>query len=762
MVTAASLKRDIEQGTEYRARGAGFYQRAEVLNGFDDGSCFGSGPRLGPANVRGTTPFLEFKKVQHIVQEWGQAYEEFRQHAQHQSRRPAKEVSTGSSRLQLVVCPRGRRPRISSDTEWSIYTQFQQEPIEIAAKAPEISTLDAGFFFSGNLTPGAYVLRHEGSDVREFAVHLFRDWTTLIIIDESHDIFFENIKILLIPYKPEENLPTWSSIESVAFEQTIMNLNSSLFAQAYAGTDFSFKKNPILLLFYAHLLARQPDPSHTHIESIASQIKAMIGPCPDVDALLLRAALIRGGELPPVRVTSLPMLREGLLAIVEASHKMPELIPPDSLLEYVCVERLVDSPLSSWSVQPSRLNPRYLDNDDWLTISLEDLATQSHGDMATLDATTIARELGVPTHAVTTRIEVTRERMTRKGGRSISSTADTSSQETKPINDGMRLDASIPSLPGYQFERMIGKGGMGLVYLAKRITTGERIAVKIIHPNAGASKKAIRRFLREIDTLAVLRHDRIIELMDHGYANGGFFFAMPYYERGNVVDWVRRHGRPKLQDAIRIIRDVLEGLAYAHEQGYVHRDIKPQNLLLDDQNRVLVADFGLAKAFENGDQVDAIERSVRGPITTVPPHRKPSWMGTPAFMPNEQVVNFGGVRPSADVWALAAVFYWLLCGATPRDAWGGHIVTSTRIIPIRERRPDLPLGLSNLLDMALSVDPNKRPPDATAFRSLLEEALKGLDIEHLDNSRTASAPAIYDAVDTLYDAVDTLRWRRED
>jgi serine/threonine protein kinase len=510
----------------------------------------------------------------------------------------------------------------------------------------------------------------------------------------------------------------------------------------------------MLRLIHAYLLARQPNPSYTRIESIASRVKAMIGPCADVDALLLRAALIRGGELPPVRFASLPMLREGLLAIVEASHKMPELIPPDSLLEYACVERLVDSPISSWSVQLNRIEPRYLDSDDWLTNSIEDLAMQSHGDMATLDATTIARELGVPTRAVTTRIEVTRERMTRKDGRSVSSTADTSSQETKPINDMMPDGASIPSIPGYQLERVIGKGGMGEVYLAKHIATETLTAVKVFKQNAGVSIKAMQRFSREIDTLAVLQHDRIIKLLDHGYANGCFFFAMPYYERGNVADWARRHGAPTIEDAVRIIRDVLEGLACAHERGYVHRDIKPQNLLLDNQNRVLLADFGLAKEFEKSGKVDAKERSGSAPITTVDPRRNPRWMGTPAFMPEEQTLYFANVRPSTDVWSLAAVLYWLLCGFTPRDRLGGEIAPRNQVIPIRERRPDLPLGLSKLLGMALSSYPDKRPPDASAFRSLLEEALKGRDIEHLDKSRTALAPAIDDAV-------YPLRWRTE-
>jgi hypothetical protein len=261
VVTAASLKKYIEQETEKRGREAGFYQRAEVLNGFNEGSRFSSGYQFGAMRSYAfniatretdtrefdvempTSLFLESEKVERMVQEWGQVYEGFRQHAHHQVRRPAKELSTGSSRLQLVVCPREPRPRlrISSDTEWSIYTQGQNEPMAIAAMASKFSTIEAGFFFSGNLPAGAYVLRHEGRDVREFAVHVFNGWTTLIIIDESYEIFFENMKIFIIPHTVSKTLPTWSSLESAALEQTLMNLNSGIMAKRYSDEDISFR-----------------------------------------------------------------------------------------------------------------------------------------------------------------------------------------------------------------------------------------------------------------------------------------------------------------------------------------------------------------------------------------------------------------------------------------------------------------------------------------------------------------------------------------
>ena len=232
-------------------------------------------------------------------------------------------------------------------------------------------------------------------------------------------------------------------------------------------------------------------------------------------------------------------------------------------------------------------------------------------------------------------------------------------------------------------------------------------------PEGAVSRDARQRFLREIHDLGALRHERIIGLLDQGEARRSFYFVMPYYERGNIAQWVQSRGLPKLDDAVRVILDVLEGLAFAHKLKYVHRDIKPQNILLDGSGRAIVADFGLAKCFEKAALWDITKTG--------------QTQGSVAFMPREQAINFKRVGPSTDVWAVAAVLYWLLCGVIPRDTVGGSnsffAVLHSPVVPIRERLPTLPKALSELIDGALSDDPSLRPADAEAFRARLEKAI---------------------------------------
>lgn len=727
-VTARSLKKYVEMATEHRARELGFYQRAEVLNGFDDASPFGSS-RPGASGMNssstwdtthdmGPSPYAtsdtqdshsEFAPEMVMSVDWLAAYMLLHETGKLEMRHAAGEDRHAASRFLLVALP--REPRRHVKTTWrrgGWWLSRHDQTINILNENPKNSDRKKPLVVSARLPPGAYLLQHTGPAPRDIMVHLYDGWTTLIAIDDAFDPRFESARVFLLPGRSDD-LPAVSQLdEGVGFYLAL--LNSSGFGPHVASYAMQFpmpSDNPMLGLLTAHLLARQNDPDAGRIDSIADQLESRLGACPDIDALRLRAALIRKSDLPRLKVTDPPMLREGLLAFVEASHRIPELIPSGSLFEHACIERLVDSPLSSW---PGRAIKT--DGDDWLTTSIEDLATQCGGDTTTLDAPTIARQLGVPTQAITTRIATTRRRSTTKVSTApaVIST-NTSSQETAPIPSSVPLSPRTPSIPGYQFERLIGKGGMGQVYLAKRVDTDTRVAVKVMQAQAAASKEARRRFLHEIDTMAVLRHDRIVGLLDHGDAHRCFYFAMKYYDQGNVADWVLRKGRPKFDVAVRLILDVLEGLAHAHERNYVHRDIKPQNILLDGRGGVVIADFGLAKCFEEAQLWDITK--------TGRTH------GTVDFMPREQAVNFKRVRPATDVWAVAAVFYWLLCGCIPRDTSGSgssfFTVLRNRVISIRERGIRLSPEVCDLLDRALSDDPQVRPIDAGAFRSQLEQ-----------------------------------------
>ena len=155
-----------------------------------------------------------------------------------------------------------------------------------------------------------------------------------------------------------------------------------------------------------------------------------------------------------------------------------------------------------------------------------------------------------------------------------------------------RLQAALAD--SYAVESEIGRGGMAMVFLAQDLKHDRRVAVKVLHPELAATLGA-ERFLREIQIAARLEHPHILTLIDSGEANGLFYFVMPFVDGESLGQRLEREGQLPLDEALRIAREVADGLDYAHEQGVVHRDIKPGNILLS-RGHALIADFGIAKA----------------------------------------------------------------------------------------------------------------------------------------------------------------------
>lgn len=784
IVTAASLKQYIERMTLERSVERGFVQRAEVMDGFESTARFGGSIRPAKLCIS-FAPSLAKDQREEVVL-YGPRHEEIRRG--HPASGPwdldlapglykLVWVATGRSafidysREEEVVAyhfdPLGSgshvcaelSPRLDSshaptnaNTTWlksatsDALTSVVDDPltgivivfsgqnvdalrcawslrgggrtIEIGGDATLMEGDVDGCVFSTRLEPGSYVLCHARSPARELAIQISRAWTTTILIAyEAGAPRLDAIRVSLVGF---EN-PLDMTLEQTSAEH-FFSLDAG-FGSPRARLAFSEEalvwrghRDPIIELLGAHRHAGG-GLSGAELEAIAGGLEKKMGPSPDIDALRLRAALVHHSPIPRKRFVDPPMLRVGLAALVEASHRLPELIPPGSELEYMCVERLVDSPLSSW---PAR-SERGADGEDWLTTTVRELVAEHADGMATLDAATVACELGVPTMAVQTRLMNERSSSSSSAASSLAKTrrrgeATPPSVALPKVVPGRSI--VTPTIAGYHIERLIGKGGMGRVFLAVREATGERVAIKIMLPHTGASKSARRRFLREIEALSALRHDRIIALLDHGQADRLFYFVMAYHKRGNLADWVRRSGRPQLRDALRITLDVLDGLSYAHRLGYVHRDIKPENILMDASRAALLTDFGLAKCFEKAGLSDITRSGVMA--------------GTVAYVPREQVVDFKRVHPTADVWATAAVLYWLLTGATPRQlgSRGGDdafvAILRDPVVPIRERTPDLPGPLCDLLDRALSDDPAMRPEDAGAFQMLLRRVMESV------------------------------------
>jgi len=263
-------------------------------------------------------------------------------------------------------------------------------------------------------------------------------------------------------------------------------------------------------------------------------------------------------------------------------------------------------------------------------------------------------------------------------------------------------EKAIFTLADYTVQRELGRGGCGAVYLATPKSGGDQVAVKLMLSRAQAEPRAIEQFKRETSVIAGLKHPNIVRFLDSGSDQGTFFFVMEYCDGGSLADVAKACGGTIAPDVLMPwALQALEGLAAAHKEGFVHRDIKPQNILLH-RNLAKISDFGLAKNFQ---KAGLSGMSMTG-----------NYAGTPVFMPPEQITNFKYVKPVSDVWSFAASLYQLLTGKFPyrfdpkRDPI--DIILNEKPVPIRDRMPGLEKNLATVIDKALVRNPKDRFPDA--------------------------------------------------
>jgi serine/threonine protein kinase len=213
----------------------------------------------------------------------------------------------------------------------------------------------------------------------------------------------------------------------------------------------------------------------------------------------------------------------------------------------------------------------------------------------------------------------------------------------------------------YAVESEVGRGGMATVYLAEDLKHGRQVAIKVLHPEL-ASALGPDRFLREIQITARLQHPNILVLLDSGEADGLLYYVMPYVEGESLRELLERDTQLPLDEALRITREVADGLDYAHGQGVIHRDIKPANILLSGGHAV-IADFGVA---------GAVEEAGGARIT-----RTGMAVGTPAYMSPEQSSGWPGSRRSRDLQrspqqpngSRTDLRHWVPCGTRFLRSW---------------------------------------------------------------------------------------------
>ncbi|HEV2458266.1 MAG TPA: protein kinase [Ktedonobacterales bacterium] len=292
---------------------------------------------------------------------------------------------------------------------------------------------------------------------------------------------------------------------------------------------------------------------------------------------------------------------------------------------------------------------------------------------------------------------------------------------------GVRLGSCV-------LERPLGAGGMGAVYLARQERPRRQVAVKVLRPRSAADQHSwatfLARFRREADATAALDHANIVPIYEFGERDDLAYLVMPYLADGSLAALLARMGPLPLSRAAAYAAQTAAALDHAHRHGIIHRDVKPSNLLLHPDGRLLLADFGIARALDrpepnvpdgaplfSADLLDDAALTQAGAV-----------VGTPHYMAPE-LIRGEPATGATDVYALGALSFTMLAGQPPFGEGGTTVEVLRRQIagdslPLHTLRPDAPPAVEDVISAALAPRPNDRPPSAGAFARALRQAAK--------------------------------------
>jgi serine/threonine-protein kinase len=279
----------------------------------------------------------------------------------------------------------------------------------------------------------------------------------------------------------------------------------------------------------------------------------------------------------------------------------------------------------------------------------------------------------------------------------------------------------------YELEEVVGQGGMSTVYKAHDSLLERNVALKVLHQQYNEDEDFVERFKREARSVAQLQHPNIVTVIDRGEEDGRQYIVFEFIDGENLKELVVRKGRLDVRDALEIAHEIAQALAFAHENGLIHRDVKPQNVLLNGDGRAKVTDFGIARSLD-------VEHGVTQTGTI---------LGTSNYIAPEQATG-QPVDAHTDVYSLGIVLYEMLTGELP---FPGESFVAIAMKHIQEPSPnvldvrgDVPLRVASMVDRALEKDPEHRFPTMYAFAAEIEASLAELDRDE-DGAVTMVVPA---------------------
>jgi serine/threonine-protein kinase len=270
----------------------------------------------------------------------------------------------------------------------------------------------------------------------------------------------------------------------------------------------------------------------------------------------------------------------------------------------------------------------------------------------------------------------------------------------------------------YQLTRQVANGGMASVYEANDTRLDRKVAVKIMHPHLAQDEAFVNRFIREAKAAAALSHPNIVAVQDQGWNQNGVpavFIVMELIEGHTLREYLNERGRFEIKDAINYLTPILSALAAAHDLGIVHRDMKPENILISKEGRVKIADFGLARGELIGSTMTAESSVVLGSVSYLSPEQ----------------VQRGVADSRSDVYAVGIVAFEMLTGEKPFTGDSpiqiAYMHVNQEIPSLRSKRKEIPEALDTLISKATDRDPDKRPRTAGEFLKSLESIQSEID-----------------------------------